>query len=121
MPVCPLTPDSICADCPSDHFSAVFAATLEHRTGTPHIVFSDPELVLFKTVMKLRAADVKHVFDDAIAFFNDTFGLDFSGITPNDRYERFVGNETYMLSEDVEYYVTVNNWTRTGSTCLACY
>ena len=73
--------------------------------------------------MKFRYEAIQHAFEDAIAFFNATFGLDFSDIAPNERHERFLGNailNTYIQADVIEYYVTTNRWIQSGSTRSAC-
>ena len=72
--------------------------------------------------MGFRDADIKYITEDAIAFFSDTFGLDFSA-APNEMNERFFENARmapYMLSNEHKMYANTNNWIRTGSTRTTC-
>ena len=109
--------------CPSDHFSAVFTATVDTiSTGIPSFGPDDPELYFFKETLGFRDADIKYITEDAIAFFNDTFGLDFSA-APNEMNERSFENARmapYMLSNEHKMYANTNNWIRTGSTRTTC-
>ena len=108
--------------CPSEHFSAVFTATIEQTTTSPGPM-DDPELTHFKTVLKFRDSDIQHTIDDAIQFFNNTFGLDFSD-SPNEKNERFFQNakmSPFILPPDIDYIVTDNHWIRTGYTRSSCY
>ena len=110
--------------CPSDHFSAIFVATIETIVADLTATSPDPELYFFRNVLKFRHEDIVHFAEDAIYFFNDTFGLDFSTSPPTDQHELFYENakfSPFMLSEDVSYTVTSNNWIRTGSTRSSCY
>ena len=112
---------AVCSQtCPSEHFSAVFTAT-----GTFSGPVDDPELTFFKTYLGLRDSDIQHTTDDAIQFFNNTFGLDFSNSPPNEKNERFLSSakmSPFMLSPDVvDYIVTDNHWIRTGNTRSSCY
>ena len=59
-----------------------------------------------------------HFTEDAIYFFNDTLLLTFHQLT--DMYEN-AKFSPFVLSEDVSYTVTSNNWIRTGSTRSSCY
>ena len=109
--------------CPSEPFTAVFTASLDQTLDSLEIFKDDPELTFFKTIMQFRDAAIQHTADDAIRFFNDRFGLDFSASTPNQQNERFFENAKMgphiVVSND--YNVTVNNWFRSGNTRSACY
>ena len=114
--------------CPSDHFSVIFVGTIETTIDGPAIDVPDPELYFFRNVLKFRDEDIAHFVEDAIYFFNYTFGLDFSTSPPTDRHEVFYDNakfspytSRFTLSEDAIYSVTSNNWIRTGSTHSSCY
>ena len=83
---------AVCSQtCPSQHFSAIFTATIEQTTSTLPALMDDPELIHLKTYLKFRDTDIQHTTDDAIQFFNNTFGLDFSD-SPNQKNERFFQN-----------------------------
>ena len=110
--------------CPSNQFSAVFTATLEQTVDEPAIFKLDPELTFFKDVLKLRDDAIRHVLEDAINFFNNTYGLDFSASPPNENYQRSIEDAVmspYILFDHIEYFVTMNNWIRTGNTRSDCY
>ena len=112
--------------CPSESFSAVFTASIDQTVDSLlDLVHDDPELVFFKTYMQFRDAAIQHTVDDAILFFNDRFGLDFSASTPNEKNERFFENakmSPFILPPDkVNYIVTSNNWFQSGNTRSTCY
>ena len=111
--------------CPSDHFSAVFVATADQVLDTPIAIVPDPDLTFFKNVLKFRDGDISHATEDALLFFNETYGLDFStSLPPNDQHELFFENAKlfpYFISKEIRLTVTSNNWIRTGSTCSSCY
>ena len=110
--------------CPSDHFSAVFTATVDTiSTGKPSFGPDDPELSFFKETLGFRDADIKHTLEDTITFFNDTFGLDFSASAPNEKNERFFENAKmapYILSNEHKMLANTNIWIHTGSTRTTC-
>ena len=111
--------------CPSDHFPAVFVGILDKvSSDEPTFGPNDPELNYFKTVLNFRDDAIQHTIEDAIKFFNDTYGLDFSISAPNNMNERFFENATmapYRFSEKHnEFRVITNNWIRTGSTRSTC-
>ena len=110
--------------CPSDHFSAIFVLTADQTIEEPIIVVDDPELTFLTDVLKFREQDLRHFIEDAFYFFNVTFGLDFSTPSPDSRHERHFENATitpFYLSDDLNFYITSNNWIRTGSTRSSCY
>ena len=74
--------------CPSEHFSAVITATIDGAVDKPQDLYlDDPELTYFRTHMKFRDSDIQHTIEDAINFFNYTYGIDFSNLAPNERNE----------------------------------
>ena len=111
-------------DCPSEHFSAVFVSGTEQTIDTPEIHPADPDLFFFKNVMRFTEEEIYHIFEDAINFFNSTFGIDFSASPPNEQNERFFENaimSPFNTSEDINFLVTANNWIRNGNTHSNCY
>ena len=111
--------------CPSDHFSGVFIATADAILDDPILRDVDSELTFFKTIMKFREDEIQHVTDDAIRFFNDEYGLDFSNSIPNDKYQRVFQNATmepyFLPPDEMNFIVTDNHWIRSGITSSNCY
>ena len=90
--------------CPSNQFSAVFTSTLEQTVDEPALFKLDPELTFFKDVLKLRDDAIRHVFEDAINFFNNTYGLDFSASPPNENYQCSI--EDAVMSPYIYFLMT---------------
>ena len=111
--------------CPSDHFSALITATLDQTFDDPLLLMFDPEVMFFKTIMKFREATIQHVTEDAIHFFNNEYGLDFSNSIPNEQNQRFFQNATmnpvFLPPEKVNIIVTVIRWIQSGMTHSTCY
>ena len=111
--------------CPSDHFSALITLTLDQTFDDPLLLMFDPEVMFFKTIMKFREATIQHVTEDAIHFFNNQYGLDFSNSIPNEQNQRFFQNATmnpvFVPPEKVNFIVTVNRWIQSGMTHSTCY
>ena len=110
--------------CPSEHFSATFLATIEQTADSPFLIQEDPELTFFRNTMMFREEEIQHVFNVAMNFFNDSYGLDFSASVPNEQNERFFENaimSPFFLSNNINYIVTANNWIRNGNTRSTCY
>ena len=110
--------------CPSDHFSAIFVATVDQVFDEEIGAVNDPELTYFRDVLKYRDEDIRHATEDALRFFNETYGLDFSTSPPNDQHQLSFGNaqlNPYFLAKEIKYTVTSNYWIRTGSTRSSCH
>ena len=111
--------------CPSEHFSAVFTTTIDGSVDKPQdISLDDPELTFFKTHLKFRDSDIQHTIEDAIKFFNYTYGIDFSNSAPNERNEYLLPNarmSPYILSSHLNLIYSDNLWIRTGNTYTSCY
>ena len=104
-------------------FSATFIATIEQTTDSP-IILDDPELIFFRNTMRFKEEEIQHVFNAAINFFNDSYGLDFSASVPNEQNERFFENakmSLVRLHKNINYIVAANNWIRNGNTHSTCY
>ena len=114
-------------NCPSEHFSAIFTATIDQILDVADATMDimDPELTFFKTYLKFRDSDIQHTTDDAIRFFNNRYGLDFSDSSPNEKNERFFQNATMspfiILPGTINNIVTDNRWVQTGNTYSTCY
>ena len=110
--------------CPPEHFSAVITITADDviENGA-NINLKDPELTYFKTVLKFQDSDIQHTIDDAIQFFNNTYGLDFSD-PPDENNERFFQNAKmtpYILALEIDNFIIDSHWIRTGNTYSSCY
>ena len=111
--------------CPPKHFSAVFVTSIDQTIDDPsQFYLEDPELTFLKRVMRFQEEEIDHIFEDAIYFFNDTFGLDFSASQPNNQNTRFFENATMdpvIENKDINTIATANNWIRNGNTRSTCY
>ena len=111
---------STTAEAAADGFLAVFTATLDQTLDSPGLAQADPEFTFFKRYMKFRDEAIQHVTDDAIRFFNESYGLDFSSSAPNEQNERFFENakmNPHIIPPDtINFVVRSNNWIRSGST-----
>ena len=111
--------------CPTEHYSAVFTATIDQTIDDPAAYMDDPELTFFKTELKFRDSDIQHTIDDAIQFFNNTYGLDFSDSPPNEKNQRFLPNARMnpfmLIPGKLDFIVTDSRWIRTGNTHSSCY
>ena len=106
-------------------FSAIFLAVIDQTIDTASPVIDDPGLSFFRDIMMFRDNTIQHTINDAINFFNETYGLDFSLSPPNDQNEYFYENAKLspfrLPHEKIDYMVTFNNWIQSGSTRSSCY
>ena len=106
-------------------FSATFVAIVDQNIDRPGgVTVDDPQLTFFRDIMKFRDDAIQHTLEDAMKFFNETYGLDFSLSPPTDQNEYFYQNARLSpsrLADDIDYQVTLNNWIQTGNTRSACY
>ena len=96
--------------CPSNQFSAVFTATIEQTVDELVLLKIDSELTFFKDVLKFRDDAIRHVFEDAINFFNNTYGLDFSASPLNENHQRSIKDAVmspFILLDHIEFFVTI--------------
>ena len=106
--------------CPD--FTATFVVVMEQNISSVRLI-NDREQTFFKYDMGLRDDEIEHVFEDAIKFYNETYGLDFSDAKPNEQMEYFFENAKMTLfrfSENVHYKLVLNNWIQTGRTRTTC-
>ena len=107
--------------CPD--FTATFVTLSDQTLDDPNILSSDPEQTLFKEIMGFNNDDVQYVFEDAIVFFNETYGLDFSNSPSYEENEYFFESaklSLFRFHEDVHFQLVVNNWIHTGNTVFTC-
>ena len=107
--------------CPA--FTATFTTLVEQTIDELNILINDPELIFFKEVVGFRDSDIKHAIDDALKFFNETYGLDFSLAPPNEQQERVLGNAKLRLfraPDNFRLFLVSSNWIQTGSTRFTC-
>ena len=110
--------------CPPKHFSAVFVASIDQTIDPTQLHQDDPELIFLKRVMRFQEEEIDYIFQDAIHFFNDSFGLDFSASQPSEQNVRFFENarmSPITLGKDINYIATANNWIRNGNSRSTCY
>ena len=110
--------------CPPGHFSAVIVGSIDQTVEDPQIFIEDPKLYFFKEVLHFQEEEIHHVFEDAINFFNYTYGLDFSHVPPNEEYHRYLENAKMfpaVAKKNINFIATANSWIRNGNTRSKCY
>ena len=107
--------------CPD--FTATFVAVIDQVIDAEERLISDPEETFFRNDLGFRDDDVQHVFENAIKFFNETYGLDFSESQPNEQNEYVLENakmDLFRFHEYVRFRIVFNNWIQTGNTRTTC-
>ena len=110
--------------CPPGHFSAVIVGSVDQTIEELDLISEDPELLFFRKGLHFQEDEINHVFEDAINFYNYTFGLDFSDSPPNEENIRYLENAImypFILRKGINYIATANNWIRNGNTRSRCY
>ena len=105
-------------------FPASFPMFVDQIIDGAEVFLDDPDLKYLREVMKLRDDAVQHTIDDAMKFFNESYGLHFSPSPPNDQNEYFYWNaklSAYRVAENIEYLLTLNSWILTGNSRSTCY
>ena len=110
--------------CPQKHFSAVFVASIDQTVDPTQLHHDDPELIFLKRIMRFQEEEIHYIFEDAIQFFNYSFGLDFSASQPDEQNVRVIENarmSPIIAGKDINHIATANNWIRNGNTHSTCY
>ena len=110
--------------CPSHWFSSAFMLLGEDK-GLTNIIINDPDLTYLKDVIKLTEEETTKFEEDALDFFNKTYGLDFSQVSQHQGV-RTISNAImipFRLSEDARgtRKWTFNRWIATGSIQNQCF
>lgn len=103
--------------------SASFSTLVDQTLDDPNFIVDDPDLTFFTEVLGFKDDTIRHTFFEAIKFYNETFGLDFSSSQPNEQHRLFFENavmEPRKFRDDIMYRVVFNNWIQTGNTYSSC-
>ena len=82
----------------------------------------DTNLTFFREVLGFNDSEIEQVTRNALQFFNERFGLDFSQSEPNELGIRSFQNATIQPSRQPRgIFTTFNRWLLTGSTRSRCF
>ena len=107
--------------CPA--LSASFTLLIDQTIEGQDFIVADPELTFFRESLGFRDDTIEHTYTKAMTFFNETYGLDFSGQDANERNELFFENailEPRTIRHDIQSRAVFNNWLLTGRTSTTC-
>ena len=83
----------------------------------------DSELSYFRETLRFSEEEIEQATQDAIDFYNERYGLDFSG-PPDERNVRHFENSTlvpFRVRDIVEIFTTYNRWIVSGNTRSRCF
>ena len=104
--------------CPSPWFDAHFVVLADAVITTRAL---DTNLTYFREVLRFTEQEIEQHTQNAIQFFNTTYGLDFSQSQPNAQGERFYQNATFFPARlPLTVTVSSNRWILTGDTRSRC-
>ena len=107
--------------CPSPWFDAHFVA-LADVPLTAASREADPNLTYFREVLRFTEQEIEQQTQNAIQFFNTTYGLDFSQSQPDAQGRRFYENATFFPSRlPLSLSVSSNRWILNGNTRSKCF
>ena len=101
--------------CPSQWFDAAWSLTVDGAVQLSTV--GDPTYTHFKENLNYNDKQLELAIEDAFAFFNERFGLDFSQSVPNAAGIRFFQNSFLNPSRfpaDLSAVITVNRWLLNG-------
>ena len=105
--------------CPSPWFDAHFVVLAD---VTPTTREFDPNLTFFREVLRFTEQEIEQQTQNAIQFYNTTFGLDFSQSQPNAQGERFYQNATFFPARTpLALSVSLSRWILNGNTRSRCF
>ena len=105
--------------CPSPWFDAHFVALADQTPPTREF---DPNLTYFREVLRFTEQEIEQQTQNALQFYNTTYGLDFSQSQPNAQGERFYQNATFFPARlPISLRVSSNRWILNGNTRSRCF
>uniref|UniRef100_A0A1X7TEU6 Uncharacterized protein n=1 Tax=Amphimedon queenslandica TaxID=400682 RepID=A0A1X7TEU6_AMPQE len=109
--------------CPNNWFHIQFVSIAENVVPASETA-PTPDFSFFTDVLKLSQAQIEKVTNDAMKFFKDKYGVDFTDTEPNDLGVRETEDAMlipFQLSPKIEYQVTFNTFILTGRPYSKCY
>ncbi len=110
--------------CPlDDWFRAEFSIMIDTVRSSPNEFTPPIGFDFFTDIMKYSQQQIAEATEEAIAFFNERYGLDFSSAQPNEFGIRVLENATFVpyANDDLGFVVNFNTWIKTGIQHSRCY
>ena len=111
--------------CPREWFSAEIV-TITDQVLTPAVFVPTPDtnLKYFRNVLGFTDAQIETATQNAIDFFQERFGLNFSQSVVNELGVRTFQNTTmnpFMVDNRIMNIITINGWIFTGKNTSVCF
>ena len=111
--------------CPPNWFISMFVITVDQIAPLEDlqvVANPDSELSFFRETLRFSEEEIEQATQDAIDFYNERYGLDFSG-PPDERNIRHFENATlvpFSITDEAEVFTTFNRWIVSGNTRSRC-
>ena len=109
--------------CPKNWFNIQFVSVAE-KVVPPSAIELMPDLSFFKNVMKYSPRKIEKVTNDALMFFKNKYGIDFTQVEPDELGKRETETaifNPFQLSPEVEYNIMFNTYIFNGRRYSKCY
>ena len=115
-----LVSNAAAQSCPANLNSEAQIVFHSNRMFSPEALQAalvDTNLTFFREVLGFNDTEIEHVTQNALQFFNERFGLDFSQSEPNELGIRSFENAIFQPSRQPSgIFATFNRWLLTGNT-----
>lgn len=106
--------------------TAAFQTNANKIVDNPLSTAPDAGLNFLRNIMLFSDDEIQEFTDDAIEFFNERFGLDFSAVEVNENGTRYLAEKDatltlFELNPDLEYRAVFNRWLTTGRQTSFCF
>ena len=112
--------------CTPNWFISMFVITVDQIASFEDLQTDlsnpDSELSYFRETLRFSEEEIEQATQDAIDFYNERYGLDFSG-APDERNVRHFENSTLIPikeADEAELFITYNRWIVSGNTRSRC-
>ena len=120
-----LVTNAAAQSCPANLNSEAHFAFFSDRVFSSEVLQAalvDTNLTFFREVLGFDDAEIQQETQNALQFFNERFGLDFSQSEPNELGMRFFENATLQpFRQPRGTFATFNRWLLTGNTRSRCF
>jgi len=122
--LCGIRASNVCSD--ADALTAAFQTNANKVVDSPMTLAPDAGLKFLRNIMLFSDKEIEEFTEDAIEFFNERFGLDFSAVEADENGTRYLAEKNatltlFELNPDLDYHVVFNKWLTTGRQTSLCF
>ena len=110
--------------CPTNQIASDAQIILHEETVIPASLgrVFDPNLTYFREVLGYSDDEIQQEVQNALQFFSERFGLEFSLTQPNELGQRFFQNATLLpIVRQVNFNAVLSRWILSGNTKSKCF